>query len=181
MEKKLKGKDFITNGCNKKISKSRVTIALSLLFILFLLCAYHQANYEYHREYPSVKMIVADYSKYLGETTSISGEVVGVHSTTFQLLEKYDGKTITFMVLPNSHVDVDIGDKVEVLGSLNPDYQISAEKIIVSKKWKYEFVYVRSIVALILLIFVFMRNWKFDIKLKLFRKKFHQKIFVGRE
>lgn len=83
-----------------------------------------------------------------------------MHSTTFQLLDRYDkgSKNVIFTVLPNSHidVDVDIGDKVEVLGTLDPDYQISAEKIIVSKRWKYEFVYIRSFIALILLIFVFM-------------------------
>jgi len=142
----------------KESKHRRAIIALSLLFILFLLCAYHQANYEYHREYPPVKMIVANYEKYIGETTSISGEVVGVHSTTFRLLERYDSKTITFTVLPGSNVDVDIGDKVEVLGTLNQDYQISAEEIIVSKKWKHEFVYIRSFIALILLLFVFTSN-----------------------
>jgi len=148
----------------QKILKSRAIIALSLLLILFLLCAYHQTNHEYHREYPSLKDIVANYEKYIGETASISGEVVGVHSATFQLLEREDGENTIFVVLPNSNVDVDIGDKVEVLGTLGPDYQISAEKMIVSKRWKHEFVYVRSFIALILLIFVFMRNWKFNIK-----------------
>ena len=168
----------------KESKHRRVIIALSILFILFLLCAYYQANHEYHREYPSVKIIVTDYAKYIGETTSISGEVVGVHSTTFQLLDRYDkDKNAIFTVLPGSHidVDVDIGDKVEVLGTLNPDYQISAEEIIVLKKWKHEFVYIRSFIALIFLLFVFMRNWKFDHKLKLFRKKFFQKIVVRRE
>jgi hypothetical protein len=79
-------------------------------------------------------------------------------------LEKYNGKNAIFTVLPNSHVDVDIGDKVEVLGSLNTDYQIYAEKIIVSKRWKHEFIYIRSFIALILLVLIFMRNWKFNIK-----------------
>ncbi len=148
----------------QKILKSRAIIALSLLLILFLLCAYHQTNHEYHREYPSLKDIVANYEKYIGETASISGEVVGVHSATFQLLEREDGENTIFVVLPNSNVDVGVGDKVEVLGTLGPDYQISAEKMIVSKRWKHEFVYVRSFIALILLIFVFMRNWKFNIK-----------------
>ena len=148
----------------QKILKSRAIIALSLLLILFLLCAYHQTNHEYHREYPSVKSIATEYSKYTGETASISGEVVGVHSATFQLLEREDGENTIFVVLPNSNVDVDIGDKVEVLGILGPDYQISAEKMIVSKRWKHEFVYIRSFIALIFLIFVFMRNWKFNIK-----------------
>ena len=164
MKKKQKEKDFITNECDKKILKSRAIIALSLLLILSLLCAYYQTNHEYHREYPSVKNIVANYEKYIGETTSISGEVVGVHSTTFQLLEKCDDKNTIFTVLPNSYVDVDIGDKVEVFGTLGPNYQISTEKIIVSKRWKHEFVYIRSFIALIFLIFVFMRNWKFDFK-----------------
>jgi len=162
MEKKRIEKDFTTEDYSKKILKSRTIIAISLLLTLFLLCAYYQTNYEYHREYPSAKDIVFNYSKYIGETASISGDVVGVHSTTFQLLEKCDGKNTIFTVLPDSHVDVDIGDKVEILGILGPDYQISAEKIIVSKKWKHEFVYVRSFIALILLIFVFMRNWKFN-------------------
>ena len=141
----------------KESKRRRAIIALSLLVILFLLCAYYQANHEYHREYPSVKSIVTDYAKYLGETTSISGEVVGVHSTTFELLDRYDkDKNAIFTVLPGSNVDIDIGDKVEVLGTLNPDYQISADEIIVSKKWKHEFVYIRSFIALILLIVVFM-------------------------
>jgi len=35
--------------------------------------------------------------------------------------------------------------------------------MIVSKRWKHEFVYVRSFIALIFLVFVFMRNWKFDL------------------
>ena len=90
MKKKQKEKDFITNEYDKKIPKSRAIIALSLLLILFLLCAYHQTNHEYHREYPSLKDIVANYEKYIGETISISGEVVGVHSITFHLLERYD-------------------------------------------------------------------------------------------
>ena len=87
-----------------------------------------------------------------------------MHSATFQLLEREDGENTIFVVLPNSNVDVGVGDKVEVLGTLGPDYQISAEKMIVSKRWKHEFVYIRSFIALILLIFVFMRNWKFNIK-----------------
>jgi len=164
MKKKQKEKDFITNEYDKKIPKSRAIIALSLLLILFLLCAYHQTNHEYHREYPSLKDIVANYEKYIGETASISGEVVGVHSATFQLLEREDGENTIFVVLPNSNIDVGVGDKVEVLGTLGPDYQISAEKMIVSKRWKHEFVYIRSFIALIFLIFVFMRNWKFNIK-----------------
>ena len=164
MKKKQKEKDFITNEYDKKIPKSRAIIALSLLLILFLLCAYHPTNHEYHREYPSLKDIVANYEKYIGETASISGEVVGVHSATFQLLEREDGENTIFVVLPNSNIDVGVGDKVEVLGTLGPDYQISAEKMIVSKRWKHEFVYIRSFIALIFLIFVFMRNWKFNIK-----------------
>ena len=163
-EAKRKEKDFITNEYDKKIPKSRAIIALSLLLILFLLCAYHQTNHEYHREYPSLKDIVANYEKYIGETISISGEVVGVHSATFQLLEREDGENTIFVVLPNSNIDVGVGDKVEVLGTLGPDYQISAEKMIVSKRWKHEFAYIRSFIALIFLIFVFMRNWKFNIK-----------------
>ena len=163
MNKKRMRKGFIINEYDKKIPKSRAIIALSLLFILFLLCAYYQTNHEYHREYPSLKDIVMNYEKYIGETISISGEVVDVHSTTFQLLEREDGENTIFVVLPKSNVDVDIGDKVEVLGTLGPDYQISAEKMIVSKRWKHEFVYVRSFIALIFLVFVFMRNWKFDL------------------
>jgi hypothetical protein len=164
MKKKLREGSFVIGDCNKKIIKSRAITAVSLLLILFLLCAYHQTNYKYYREYPSVKMITSDYPKYIGETASISGEVVGMHSTTFQLLERCGDKNAIFTVLPNSHVDVDVGDNVEVLGTLNTDYQIYAEKMIISKRWKHDFVYIRSFIALILLVLIFMRNWKFDIK-----------------
>jgi hypothetical protein len=151
----------------KRTLKSRAIISLSLFLILSLLCVYYQTNHEYHREYPSVKSIVANYSKYIGETVSVSGEVVGVDSTTaFQLLKKCEdgNRNAIFTVLHDPNVDVDIGDKVEILGTLGPNYQIYAEKIIVSKRWKHEFVYIRSFIALIFLILVFMRNWEFNIK-----------------
>ena len=80
MNKKRMRKGFVINEYDKKIPKSRAIIALSLLFILFLLCAYYQTNHEYHREYPSLKDVVVNYEKYIGEAISISGEVVGVHS-----------------------------------------------------------------------------------------------------
>ncbi len=117
-------------------------------------------------------MITSDYPKYIGKTVSIYGEVVGVYSTTFQLSAKHNGKTAIFTVLPDSSVEVERGDKVEVLGTLGPDYRIAAEKMIVSKRWKYEFVFIRSFIALLFLLFVFMRNWKFD---------FHRIEFVRRE
>jgi len=60
-----------------------------------------------------------------------------------------------------SPVPVASGDKVEVLGVLSGDEPTPGE-MIVSKKWAHYAVYLRSLLGLALVLFVFSRYWTFD-------------------
>jgi hypothetical protein len=64
----------------------------------------------------------------------------------------------------SSDADPKPGDTVEVLGVLQMDKHVQAEKIIVLRKWKHDFLYFRSVVAFILLLFVFTKEWSFDFR-----------------
>lgn len=84
-----------------------------------------------------VRDIVSDYPAYDGETASLSGKVIEVQETSFKLLVRYDGKERVFTVTAEDYpIDIEIGDRIEVLGSLKPNYRILATKIIISKRLK---------------------------------------------
>ena len=147
----------------------RVALALPLVSVLLFLCIYHEMNWEHHLEYPSIKDIVSDYPEHLNEPIAIAGRVVHTDKSNFDLLLDYDGKEAIFSIW--SEVSVQEGDRVEVLGALGPDYHVAAEKIIVYKKWKYYWVNIRSALAIPLLLFILLRNWRLDIRqLRLIRR-----------
>ena len=58
-------------------------------------------------------------------------------------------------------VPVASGDKVEVLGMLNGD-ELIPQEMIVSTKWSHHAIYLRSLLGLALVLFVFSRYWTFD-------------------
>lgn len=143
---------------HSSIKFRRVALALTLVLVLLVLCIYHQMNHVHHREYPLIKDIVANYPVYLNESVALFGKVVDADKGSFNLLKK----EVIFSVL--SEVSVQEGDWVEVLGTLGPDYRVTAEKIIVYKKWKYHFISIRSALAIPLLLFILLRNWRLDIR-----------------
>ena len=148
---------------HSSIKFRRVALALTLVLVLLVLCIYHQMNHLHHKEYPLIKDIVANYPVYLNESVALFGKVVDADKGSFNLLLHYARKKeVIFSVL--SEVSVQEGDRVEVLGTLGPDYRVTAEKIIVYKNWKYHFISIRSALAIPLLLFILLRNWRVDIR-----------------
>lgn len=136
----------------------RIAIGFSFILILLVLCLYYNHYPESTLEYPSTNAILSNYPE--GSTVSVSGTALRSNSNGFDLLDK-NGKT-EYKIITSKHVNP--ADNIQLIGVLGPSYTIKSTKMIVETEWSYEFVLQRSALALIFLIFIFLRYWKFDFK-----------------
>lgn len=140
--------------------KYRLALIIPLLLVLYLLFIFYSDNYEVNAPNPSIKTIVSNYPQ--GEMVSVNGDVISVYKGGFYLKDSYKGQTIIFKVKSSS--DVVVTDKVSVLGKLGPSYSIDAAKVLIHKKWKEDFLLVRSAFAGLFMVIIFLIYWKFDFR-----------------
>jgi cytochrome c-type biogenesis protein CcmE len=150
----------------KKIVTSMKFIFIGLLLVLILLSIYYVSNYQQHLENPNTGVILKNYP--LGATVAVSGVVTSVQNDSFILLDNYHGTKVNYTIY--SQDKVSNGDQVEVLGVLGDSYQITASKILVISSFDYNFMLLRSGIALLILLFFFRRYWRFDFKKMMFRR-----------
>jgi hypothetical protein len=134
----------------------RIITGFILILILTILCINYNANYESHLEYPSTGAILAEYPE--NSTVYVSGEVVSLNKDGFELQDNYNGKKVRYIIETSKKAG--IGDNVQVVGILGPSFNVKSTEIIVMES--YEFVLLRSALALVFLIFIFFSYWKFD-------------------
>ncbi len=136
----------------------RILTGFSLILILLILCLYYNHYHESTLEYPSTDSILSNYPE--GSIISVSGTALRLNNNGFDLLDK-NCKT-EYKIITSEHVNP--GDNIQLIGVLGPSYTIKSTKMIVETAWSYEFVIQRSALALIFLVFIFFRYWKFDFK-----------------
>ncbi len=145
-----------------KPGSSRIIIGLVLLVILIILCEYHYTNFEEHLEYPSTKMIHQDPEYYDGQIISEGGTVSKVCDSFFVITSMDRDVRYDFVIATKDRVY--LGDHVEVLGTFQAPNRITPDKMIVTPALSGKMVYVRSLIGLLILVIVFFRSWKFDLR-----------------
>lgn len=144
----------------KKLTKNRILLILILFLILAGLCIYYYDNIYQEQDYPSAGAVVNYYPE--GEMVSVSGTVSKTFPGGYYMDDYYMNQVVTFQVYTDQKVE--IGDKTQVLAVLGPDYQLTPTKIIITEKWSYQFLLIRSFIAFLFLVFIFHRYWRFDLK-----------------
>ena len=129
---------------------------MALICAFVVLAAYYQANITQHLEYPREGEVHANYAKYVGENVTITGSVVATGVGSFQLKGLYGTYTIL------SSQAVQRGDSVTLVGTLEPGHQLRAMTTYASSQLLSDLVYVRSFIALIVLVALFFVSWRFD-------------------
>ena len=137
----------------------RIIIGSVLTLILLSLCIYYYDYHESKSKYISTAAIESYYPE--DSLVYVSGTVVKPNNNGFYLRDK-NNWSITYNVVSGKHVQLD--DNVQLLGILGSNYTIKSTRIYVETKWGYEFIIFRSALALIVLLFIFFRYWKFDFK-----------------
>ncbi|HNR25652.1 MAG TPA: hypothetical protein PKI66_02935, partial [Methanobacteriaceae archaeon] len=111
--------------------------------------------------------ILAEYPE--GEVVRVYGTVVENYPGGYQIQQIYHGQVVSVEI---NGTPVAIGDRVDLLGVLGPEYSIiSVEKIYVNQMWKYHFLIIRSFLVLLFMIFIFHRYWYLDSRRFLFRRR----------
>ena len=149
------------------MDQKRITAGSVLILILLGLCLYYHDYHEDNLKYPSTAAILSDYPE--GSQVFVSGSVIKPNKNGFYLRD--GGKIdIVYNVISSEHVQPD--DYVQVLGILEHNYTIESNITYVETKWGYEFIILRSGLALIIFIFIFFRYWKFNFRtLELIRRR----------
>jgi hypothetical protein len=146
----------------------KLVAGLILLVILISFCFYYANEYENNLDYPSYGAILSGYP--LGTVVHIYGTVTETYPGGFVIREKYYDHVFHFRV--QSDTSVGLGDDVDLLGVLGQSNEIvRVTKIEVSSLWKYQFLLLRSFLALIFLVFIFHRYWRWDFEIFEFRRR----------
>ena len=156
----MKRKTFDGRSYLQKVTRNRIFLMIVLVILLVALCAYYFENFQQHQEYPSMASILINYPE--GQLVSVSGTVTGTFEEGFYLEDSYQDKTVKFKII--SPTSISVGDKASALGVLGPDYQVTSVKLLVTPRWSYQFLLLRSFLAFFFLVFIFNRYWKFDRK-----------------
>lgn len=142
----------------------RLLLASFFISLLFLLNTYHYLNHEMYEAYPDNKEVMKGFEG----NVSIHGTVSNTSSDGFYIRVTHGSKSKIINVL--SEINVESGDRVEVLGLLQRD-EIIPEKLIVYKKWSYYSVFIRSILALSIVVYLFFKYWACDLRGMKFRRR----------
>ena len=142
----------------------RLILAIGIISLLLLLNTYHYLNHELYEEFPDEEDVIEGFEG----VVSIYGTVINKSYDGFYILIEHGPKSKIVKVLSN--LDVEEGDRVEVLGLLQSN-AITPEKIIVYKKWSYYSIFIRSAIAIPIVLYVFFKYWTFDFKEMKFRRR----------
>lgn len=153
-----------------KISTSSRIFIIAILFIsLTVLCLYYSSEYKKHLEYPSYESILS--SNYpLNQLVYIQGSIIKMEADGYYIYNNYNGHDVIIKVLGQSPAGLD--DEVSILGVLGPANQIlNVKEIRIIYNWKYRFLLLRSLLALIFLFIIFLYFWRFDFKKIVFKRR----------
>lgn len=153
-----------------KITTSlRICIISILLISLTALCLYYSSEYTKHLEYPSYETILS--SNYpLNQMVYIKGSIIEIDSDGYYIFDTYNSQHVIFKILGPSPGG--LRDEVSILGILGPSNQIlSVKKIRIIYYWKYKFLLLRSFLALIFLLIIFLHYWQLNYKKLTFMRR----------
>lgn len=137
----------------------RAVIALLSLLSLFSLMIY--GSVEHDKKDPDMDYILFHYEEFLGKEVHFSGKVLDGMGNEYEL---------KLIEAPYTKINVTInatlkkGDIVEVLGILDTQNHVTAKDYLVMKKWDYWLIFIRSLPAIPFVLYLFFKEWKFNVK-----------------
>jgi len=141
----------------------RAVAALLLLTALSGLFVHAGVTDNERNPYPDAEELAAGYDSYVGDRVLLSGRVIAVDGTGFDIGVDADGVTIELRV-DGVSAAVDPGGVVQVYGELQPDQTMTAERVVVvntgsGAEW---YKYGVSAVGAVGFLVLFFRQWRID-------------------
>jgi hypothetical protein len=136
-------------------------IVMTVLLVLLLL----YSGLEYNNNDPTIEYILDNVEQFNNTLISFSGTIENINTTNQQIIVSFPTTSETVKVTLTSLPDTIIkGNHVEILGILDDNYHVSAEKIIIRERWKSDLIIIRSLPAIPFVLYLFFRKWQFNKK-----------------
>ena len=144
----------------------RLIIGILLTIILILIMLYSSLEHS-NKEFDI--LYIFDNFETNDNKISVAGEIVEINQTskilTIHLMEPpYSLKKIKIHNIEFKEYIPKKRDIVEILGTEDEENNVIAEKMLISKRWKHDLIFIRSLPAIPFALFLFFRTWRFNRK-----------------
>jgi len=140
-----------------------------IVILSFLLALMLYSFIEHNEKDPDMEYILKNFEEFNNTKVTFGGKVISAdnESIKINLIEP----PYTSLIIKAKNLSVARGDILEITGILDGKEHVTAEKIIVSKGWKYDLIFIRSLPAIPFALYFFLRKWKFNFKKFMFEVK----------
>ena len=152
------------------MKNKRLISGIFLVAILASLILY--SGLEYNNYDPQIEYILENFETYNNTKISFSGVIEEVNTTNQQITISIPQTTYVMKIKTDTIENtMQKGNLVEILGVLDDKYHVSAEKILVTERWKSDLIIIRSLPAIPFAIYLFFRTWHFNKKTYRFERR----------
>ena len=110
----------------------RLVVTLLAVGLVFGMGVHYDVAAEDHWPYPDTDDLAEDYGGHVGERTLLFGTVESVDPTSDQARIRVEHTTGAFtLTVQGFEAEVEPGGTVQVLGTLEPDYVLTVERVVV--------------------------------------------------
>ena len=141
----------------------RLALGIILILILFSLMLYYNQDHNNHD--PDVQYILDHFEQFNTTKVCLGGEVknVDIINNTLLVQISQSQESIIMMSITETLNSTQQGDIVEVYGVLTSRNSITAEKLLIYQRWKYDLIYIRSLPAIPFVLYLFFRTYSFNL------------------
>lgn len=148
----------------------RLFIGVFLATILALLILY--SGLEYNKYDPNMEYIIENFEKFNNTIISFDGTIEKINTANQQIIVSIEQTTYKINVTTNTITDkMQKGNRVEILGTLDEKYHVTAEKILLIERWKSDLIIIRSLPAIPFALYLFFKTWNFNKKTFRFERR----------
>jgi hypothetical protein len=152
------------------MNQKRLMIGFLLVILLLIIMVY--TSLEQNNNNPDIYYILENVETYKNTTVTFSGEITTINTSTQTVtLNLIEPPSLTLEVRINTTENLHQRDIVEILGILDGNNHVTAEKILISERWKYDLIYLRSLPAIPFALYLFFRTWHFNWKTYRFERR----------
>ncbi|MCJ7570279.1 MAG: hypothetical protein MUO82_00150 [Candidatus Thermoplasmatota archaeon] len=123
-------------------------------------------SFDHNNHDPDTEYILDHYEQFNNTKVTLIGEVKDVDRTNNTLLIQIGQsppKGIILLISTTENLNTtQPGDNVEVYGVLTSKNSITAEKLLISERWAYSLIFIRSLPAIPFVMYLFFRTWRFN-------------------
>ena len=141
----------------------RLIIGIILITLLFSLMLYYSLDYNNHD--PDSQYIFDHFEQFNMTKITLDGKVKNIDRINNTLIIEIGHPPKSKILLMSTTENLNTtqqGDIVEVYGVLTSKNSMSAEKLLITERWKNDFIYVRSLPAIPFALYLFFSTYWFN-------------------